>query len=454
MSRRGGHYDQDHEQDLRPGGGSGPRRGPSRGLPTDRTGSGLPTDRTGNGTVNHGPEKAPHAGRDEGPDARTAGDGDTARFATPADLFGGGGPFGGGPAGGGPFGLGDGEGDGVDEDALRRMMHGVVQGLEPSEGSLDRLYRAVPARRARRRQALVGAAAAALLIGTAIPAFVHVAGSKGSSTASPAIAGHGEQAQGGNGDAPGAESGNGSGGDGGAGQHNGGQGLPQSTVSPSGSSGQGMDGDTTGASADPAVSAENAMPACDPGQLGVKSARTGAAGADGTVYGAFRIANVSSTECSVSSSGTVGFEAMGAADPTRIEVVRHTEGDPASGLPDPATEEGTVLLKPDMVYEVQFAWVPKDSCPSTGSSPTPTPTEGAAGSGNGGGTSGSTAGSGTGESEAGTETQFGSAEGGGAAQGSISVQHTPEPGAPVAATKIDNACAGTIYRTGVLEPSS
>lgn len=441
MSRRGADHNQDHGQDLRPRGGNGPRRGPSRGLPTDRT---------GNGTVNHGPEKAPHAGRDEGPDARTAEDGDTARFATPADLFGSGGPFGGGPAGGGPFG----DGGGADEDALRRMMHGVVQNLEPSEGSLDRLYRAVPARRARRRQALVGAAAPPLLIGTAIPAFVHVAGSKGSSTASPAIAGHGEQAQGGNGDAPGTDSGNGSGGDGGAGQHNGGQGLPQSTVSPSDSSGQGMDGDTTGASADPAVSAGGAMPACDPGQLGVASARTGAAGADGTVYGAFRIANVSSTDCSVSSSGTVGFEAMGAADPTRIEVVRHTEGDPASGLPDPATEEGIVLLKPDMVYEVQFAWVPKDTCPSTGSSPTPTPTEGAAGNGNGGGTSGATAGSGTGESEAGTETQFGSAEGGGAAQGSIFVQHTPEPGAPVATTKIDNACAGTIYRTGVLEPSS
>lgn len=449
MSRRGDHHDHDHEQDLRPRGGSGPGRGSSRGLPTDRTGS---------GTVNHGPENAPHAGRDEGPDARTsgdmvAGDGETARFATPADLFGGGGPFGGGPSGGGSFGFGEGEDDGVDEDALRRMMHGVVQGLEPSEGSLDRLYRAVPARRARRRQALVGVAAAALLIGTAIPAFVHVANSKGSSTASPAIAGHGEQAQGGNGDAPGADSGNGSGGDGGDGRHNGGQGLPRSTASPSDSSGQGMDGDATGASADPTVSTEGVMPACDPGQLGVKSARTGAAGADGTVYGAFRIANVSSEDCSVSSGGTVGFEAMGAADPARIEVVRHTEGDPASGLPDPSTEEATVLLKPDMVYEVQFAWVPKDTCPSTGGSPTPTPTDGAAGSGNGG-TAGSAAGSGTEENEAGTETQFGTADGGGAAQGSISVQHTPEPGAPVAATKIDNACAGTIYRTGVLEPSS
>ncbi|WP_405898564.1 hypothetical protein [Streptomyces sp. NBC_00727] len=379
----------------------------------------------------HEHEQAPRLG------GRGTEDGDTVGFTTPA----------------GPFGVSDPFGDGDDGDALRRMMHGVVQGLEPSEGSLDRLHRAVPARRARRRQALVGAAAAALLIGTAVPAFVHVANSEGSSTASPAIVGHGEQAQGGNGDDPGADSGNGGGGESGGGHPDGGQGLPESTASPSDSSGQGQDGDTTGASADPAASAAGGLPACDPGQLGVRSATTGAAGADGTVYGAFRIANVSGTDCSVSSGGTVGFEAMGAADRTRIDVVRHTEGDPASGLPDPATEESTVLLKPDMAYEVQFAWVPKETCPSTGGSPSPTPTDSTAGAGSGG-SAGVAAAGGTGETETATEPQFGTADGTGTAQGSVSVQHTPEPGAPVAATKIDNACAGTIYRTGVLEPSS
>ncbi|TRV75196.1 hypothetical protein FKN01_22540 [Streptomyces sp. 130] len=383
--------------------------------------------------MNQGPDDAPHADRD----------GDPLGLAATAGLFGG------GSAGGGvPFGD---DGDDGAEDALRRMMHGAVQDLEPSEGSLDRLQRAVPARRARRRQALVGAAAAALLIGTAIPAFVHVANSDGAGTASPAIAGHGEQAQGGNGEEPGADSGNG-GGESGGGHPNGGQGLPHSTTTPSDSSGQGQVGDPAGASADPAMSAVDTMRPCDPGQLGVKSARSGAPGADGTVYGAFRIANVSGEDCVVRSGGTVGFEAMGAADPTRIEVVRHTPGDPASGLPDPAAEEDSVLLKPDAVYEVQFAWVPKDTCPSTGGSPSPTPTDGAGGAG-GGGSAGSVATGGTGESETGTETQFG-ADGAAPAEGSISVRHTPEPGAPVAATKIDNACAGTIYRTGVLEPSS
>ncbi|MEU9204262.1 hypothetical protein [Streptomyces sp. NPDC048332] len=384
--------------------------------------------------MNHGPESTPHR------------DGDTGRGVPPGT--GGGAAALSGPGSGSPG------GDLFDEAALRLMMRGAVQGLEPSDGSLDHLYRAVPARRARRRQALVGVAAAALLIGTAVPAFVHVAGSEGSDKASPAIAGHSEQAQGGNGEEPGAESGNGGGTGGGDGQQSGTQGLPDSTATPSDSSGQGADEDTNGGSADdPSASAQADMPACSPDQLGVASASTGAAGADGTVYGTFRIANVSGTNCSVSSGGTVDFAATGAADPARIVVVRHTEGDPASGLPDPAQEETTVLLKPAMVYEVQFAWVPQETCPTTGGSPSPTPTDGAAGST--GVAAGSTTGTGTGEGEAGTETQLGGDEGdGAAAKGTVSVMHTPEPGAPVAETTIANACAGTIYRTGVLAPPS
>ncbi|MEU1489426.1 hypothetical protein ABZ456_04095 [Streptomyces sp. NPDC005776] len=399
--------------------------------------------------MNHGPENTAHTDGDSEQDAHlgAAGDspssgggfGDSPSLRGPSALFG---------AGAGSFG-----GDALDEAALRRMMRGAVQDLEPGEGTLDHLYRAVPARRARRRQALVGVAAAALLIGTAVPAFVHVANSEGSNTASPAIAGHGEQAQGGNGEDPGAESGNGGGTGGGEGQQSGTQGLPDSTATPSDSTGQGADEKTNGGSAEgPVASEKPAMPACTPDQLGVASAGTSAAGADGTVYGSFRIANVSGKNCSVSSSGTVGFAATGAADPAKIVVVRHTQGDPASELPDPVKEEATVLLKPSMVYEVRFAWVPQETCPTTGGSPSPTPTDGAAGST--GVAAGSTTGSGTGEGEAGTETQFGSDEGDGAAQGTVSVTHTPEPGAPVAETTIPNACAGTIYRTGVLEPAS
>ncbi|MFJ1713634.1 hypothetical protein [Streptomyces sp. NPDC088260] len=421
-------------------------------------------DRTGNGIVNHGPDEPDALGgsagsggsagaegsggsaRSAGAEATTAPLAETAELATLSNLFG----SGRGPAPDHGPGA-DGDGAGIDEAALRRMLHGVVENIEPSDGTLDHLQRAVPVRRAKRRQAVVGLAAAALLIGTAVPAFVHVANSDGSGNANPAIAGHGEQAQGGNGTDTGSQSGGKSSSGSTEGQADGGPDQPTSTNSPADSRGQGEDGDLSGGVADPSSSAMVAMPACGPGQLGVASAETGAAGSDGTVYGTFRIANVSGTECSVSSSGSVGFQAIGAADPARIAVVHHTAGDAASGLPDPSREQETVLLKPSMAYEVKFAWVPKDTCPAVGGSPSPTPTEDAGGA-SGAAASGGSAGSGDGTSE--TVTQSGSEDGGGTQDGSVSVMHTPEPGAPVAETKIDNACSGTIYRTGVLAPTT
>ncbi|TXS65498.1 hypothetical protein EAO76_37200 [Streptomyces sp. sk2.1] len=344
-------------------------------------------------------------------------------------------------------GLNGGDAD-LDEVALRRMLHGAVQNIEPRDGTLDRLQRAVPVRRAKRRQAVVGLAAAALLIGTAVPAFVHVANSDGSSAANPAIAGHGEQAQGGNGtDAGSGHQGKDGGGDT-DGRTDGDPDHPESSSSPSDSRGQGDDGNLAGGTADPDRTEVAAMAACGPGQLGVASAETGAAGADGTVYGTFRIANVSGTECSVSNGGSVGFQTMGAADETRIMVVHHTAGDAAPGLPDPSQEQRTVLLKPSMAYEVKFAWVPKDTCPTAGGSPSPTPTEG------GGAAGGATvSGAGSGEGTTDMDAQF-LGEDGGIQDGSVSVMHTPEAGAPVAAATIPNACSGTIYRTGVLAPAT
>ncbi|MEU2881273.1 hypothetical protein ABZ651_34915, partial [Streptomyces sp. NPDC007070] len=51
----------------------------------------------------------------------------------------------------------DGQGpDGLDSDELdlRRMLHRAVEDVEPRDGALDHLRRAVPARRARKRQAV------------------------------------------------------------------------------------------------------------------------------------------------------------------------------------------------------------------------------------------------------------------------------------------------------------
>lgn len=461
-------------------------------------------DPTGNGIVNHGPEKTPHADPDrpDGPhdegaqrepdespesepepgpspapraDGADGGGAETAA-GTLTDLFGGGrggrgtsdGPGAGNAGTGTATGAGTGTGPGtatgpganigtdtdtdtdggmgadgeLDEVVLRRMLHGAVGDLEPSDRTLEHLQRAVPARRARRRQAVVGAAAAALLIGTAVPAFVHVANSDGPSTALPAIVGHGEQAQGGNGEEPGPQAPGDRTAEPTDQESRGGTGEPDPSGSPSSDNADDPEGGaaTGGAPVPPSMDLA-ALPVCDPGQLGVASAGAGSPDAEGRVYGSFKIANVSGADCTVSSNGTVGFTALGAADPLKINVIQHTAGDAAPGLPDPSREPGTVLLKPSMAYEVQFAWVPADTCPTVVPSPTPTPSAD--------GTGGST---GEGSGQSGPEAQSLHRDGG-TVDGSIAVTHTPETGAPTAEMKINNACAGTIYRTGVLATS-
>ncbi|MGW3623810.1 hypothetical protein [Streptomyces sp. NPDC000880] len=330
------------------------------------------------------------------------------------------------------------EGLGGEEMALRRMLQGAVEDLNPSDGALDHLRRAVPARRARKRQALVGMAAAALLMGTAVPAFVHVANSSGDD-ARPVNAGHGEQAQGGTG----AETGDVGGESGSGGPFTGGRGNQQDRGSATRTPGEKPSGATDGATGgvvNPPGSVAATLPVCAADQLGVTSAEAAKPDADGKVYGTFRIANVSKTDCAVSGDGTVDFQALGAADPAKISVVKHTAGDAATGLPDPSLEAATLMLKPDTAYEVRFAWVPADSCPTTGASPDPTPSEGGSSGANTG--TGTTAGS--------SETQLGSEDGGATADGSVAVTYTAEQGAPSAETTIPDACSGTIYRTGVL----
>ncbi|MFJ8668488.1 hypothetical protein [Streptomyces sp. NPDC093600] len=333
---------------------------------------------------------------------------------------------------------------GDDELALRRLLQGAVADLEPTDGALDHLRRAVPARRARKRQAIVGIAAAVVLIGTAVPAFVHVANSGGTSTDQAVNAGHGEQAQGGTGAETGIE-----GGEKGADTPTGTTG-PRQGEAEGGKPAASASGETGGAEPGTKPSAgeqPDASPVCEADQLGVSSVWAGAPDAEGKVYGTFRIANVSGRDCVVNGAGSVGFATKGAADPSKITVVTHTPGDAASGLPDPSQESPKLLLAPDNAYEVKFAWVPKETCPTTGTSPDPTtPTDA------GGASSGSTGSTDSGSASNDASTQLG-AEDGTPAEGSVEVTHTAEPGAPAAATTIPHACAGTIYRTGVLDAS-
>ncbi|GAA2921630.1 hypothetical protein [Streptomyces enissocaesilis] len=423
-------------------------------------------DLTGKTTVNDSPNERDEPGTDDGrgtSEVSAAGDApDTDEAPGTGDAP----PAGDGPGTDDDLGMGD-------ELALRRMLRGAVEELEPSRDALEHLRRAVPARRARRRQAVVGMAAAALFIGTAVPAFVHVANSDEAADSRSSIAGHGRDAHGGTGWEKGVEGGKGK----------------RVVEKPSekelsreekkqqkekekdaekGSSDTGKSrrtgggGGGGGGGADAPDSLPAATPTCGASQLAVVSAGTGAPDAEGKVYGTFRVVNVSGMQCTVAGRGSVYAQPMGAADPSRVNVVDHTSGDAAAGLPDPSLETTGLLLEPDMAYEVKFAWVPTESCPTTNPSPDPEPSDPGPGPGPGpdpdpdpdpdptGGTEDAGAGGagGTGDGseaqEAGMEPQLGTAD------GSVSVSHTPEAGASSAAATISNACAGTIYRTGVL----
>ncbi|MEV8551863.1 hypothetical protein AB0L04_18790 [Streptomyces glaucescens] len=338
--------------------------------------------------------------------------------------------------------------DGLDSDelALRRLLHGAVQDIAPRDGTLEHLRRAVPARRARKRQAVVGMAAAALFAGTAVPALVHVSGATGGD-ANPSIAGHGSQAQGGTsqgkntegtGDKPGGPSGTAEEKD------------KDTEEKPDKGEGGGTD-HGSGDSADPsAPSSESAGP-CTADQLGA-AGWADAPDSMGTVYGTFRITNVSGGSCAVSGPGSLVPLAQGAADPAKIGQAPHVAGDPAAGLPDPSLEVPQLVLLPGAAYEVRFAWVPSETCPtdsgpppttggeSGGPSPDPTPTETPSTSTEGTSTGGDT----------GTTTQLMAEDG--TVDGSVAVSYTAEAGTGAGVT-VPNACAGTVYRTGLLPAS-
>nr|WP_241670670.1 hypothetical protein [Streptomyces lavendulae] len=330
---------------------------------------------------------------------------------------------------------------GSDEAEVRRLLHSAVDGMEPGAGTLERLRRAVPARRARKRQAAVGMAAAALFFGTAIPALVHVSDSGGSDP-DTAMAGQSSQAHSGTGHDKDR-----------GGPAGGGRGTDGNPVQPG--KGPGKPGDKAGAGAGEAGAAGGAnpsatlaagVPVCTPAQLGSVTGSAAAPDSTGIVYGAFRVTNTSTGPCAVSGAGAVGASALGTADPAKIAVVRHAAGDAATGLPDPAQEATGLVLQPGAAYQEKFAFVPSGTCPTPGGpaggtdggatpDPSPTPSDGTADAG----------------SASGTASQLGT--GGTTADGSVVVTHTPASGGPTASTKVPGECAGTVYYTGVLADS-
>ncbi|MEV4927136.1 hypothetical protein [Streptomyces roseoverticillatus] len=339
---------------------------------------------------------------------------------------------------------------GMDEQTLRQLLQGAVEDLEPAADSLDQIRRAVPARRTRRRQALVGAAAALILGGTALPAVVHVATTgdavedRHANTASSRHTPEEPDAEpDGVSDGPGRpDEGEARNHDEKREEHKEEEGKKGNEPKPAGSSPAGIPPAPTNTFA--AVS-----PTCDRDQLGKGSGTVGPADRDGRVYGAFRVVNVSRAVCTVSGPGTVAASPRGSAESGRVSVVDHTPGDAATGLPDPTSEPSEVILQPGQAYEVKFAWIPagdggRNGCPkpSGGSSPAPPA---------GGGASASPAGS-----SAATQQQPVVPDSPPPTPPpGIVLSHTPDVGEPaIADAKINDACAGTVYRTGPIVPAS
>ncbi|MFM9373455.1 hypothetical protein [Streptomyces sp. Da 82-17] len=416
---------------ARPGGrdGGGAERSGTAGGGAERSGQDSGNQAQyerhgGNEAVNSGPSTHGDEGAHDAPD--TSGEGEAAgRETSAAPSATSAAPS----ASGGPGGGLD-----ADELAVRDLLQGAVRELEPSDHALDHLRRAVPARRARKRQAVVGMAAAALFFGTAVPALVHVTSSPNGGDDHPSAVGHSSEVPGGN-DSARVTGGGEQGRDKPTGKDDergkdkddeGGKGKDKGGTEPGG-------GSTAGA--DPTATEAVTATTCDAAQLGSATATAEPPDAEGKVYGSFRVANTSDAECTVGGAGSVVFATQGAADPAKVSVVDHAAGDAATRLPDPAAGPTSVVLKPGTAYEVRFAWVPSEACQSPGASPDPTPT--------GDGTSGGT-------EQSGTQTQLGAEEG--ASDGAVTITHTAEPGAPSAATTI-SGCAGTIYRTGVLAAS-
>ncbi|MER7405406.1 hypothetical protein ABT373_23690 [Streptomyces sp. NPDC000070] len=333
-----------------------------------------------------------------------------------------------------------------DELDLRRMLHEAVQEVEPRDGTLDYLRKAVPQRRARKRQAVVGMAAAALFIGTAIPALVHVSSSTGSE-ANPSVAGHASQTQGGASDGKGPDGGENSAG-----------GTPGKTEGKEKGDKKQKDkeskgtGASTGATqgAGPSATAAAGIQACTAAQLGPAAGSGAAPDSTGAVYGSFRVTNVSGASCTVTDPGAVSALAQGAADGSKVGTARHVAGDAAAGLPDPSLEAAQLVLAPGAAYDVKFAWVPTETCPAPGGdpdpdpdpTPDPTPTEDSAAAG--GTSTGGDTGTGTAPQLAGEDAPV---------DGSVAVTYTPATGSGASSVTVSNACAGTVYWTGVLAAS-
>ncbi|WP_431782120.1 hypothetical protein [Streptomyces chumphonensis] len=390
--------------------------------------------------------------------------------------------------------------DGVpgDEPELRRLMRDAVRDVEPSHDALEHLRHAVPARRARKRQVMVGATAAVLVAAVSVPLMTTgvVPGPLGTDERTNAA--HSTDAGGGKPyggrDNAGADGSSGAAADGGPRE----DGAPAAPTE-----------GTTRSPDDPGLGSSS--PRCLRDQLGEAAAQVGDPDAGGVVHGSFRLTNVSGDSCRVDPEDQLTATAQGEADADAVTVLDHTDGGRATGLPSPSASERALILRPGESYEVRFAWLPDTArgpagCPAPEPEPEPSEggTDGSAASGGDGGDGGSggsdgsdggdgaAAGGGDGGTEGGDQVAGGGDGGDGGSEGGeqtppsgdsgagtsepsgistlsdtgtgtsggddgtgaatgVVLRYTPAAGEPtVPRAHLDGVCAGTVYRTAPL----
>ncbi len=373
------------------------------------------------------------------------------------------------------------------EEILRRLLRDTVQPIEPSPDSLEHLRVAVPARRRRHRQLLLGAAASVVLLGVGMPLMVTSAARLGAGEGEAVGADeHGYLAEDGtvvDGGSPGEPDTYDSGG--------------AETASPEDGADSGTGGESSSPGGDDQSSAGDeledwesfgaASPTCTRSQLGNAETVMHEPDAEGRIYGAIRMDNVSDEACRIDGTGELVALPLGATDSADVQIIDRTEGDRAEGLPTPDESYQELILPPGTGYEVQFAYVPEAESASGGcvqSDPSPDPTEPVVGTddpatvsdtGDTGGTAEGSEGdnSGTGDTgDSGDNGDNGTSEGdsgdngdngdngqGGTTDGGtgetdegVMLRYTPAAGEPEAAQlNLAGVCTGTVYRTGVLE---
>ncbi|MFE9428272.1 hypothetical protein ACFYNO_35555 [Kitasatospora sp. NPDC006697] len=265
----------------------------------------------------------------------------------------------------------------AEEQAVRALLHRSVDAIQPAPDALARIRRAVPARRARYRQAWTGAALIVVLSAVAVPTLRGLGALQLSDGSAPG-AGAPTVSAGSTvtGVAAATRSGRpvvplpvpeGS--------------TPETASSSPSSSASAAPAATPSASAPaavapptPAATPSAVVPACQRPDLGGASVTVAAADPAGRVYGTFTVANVSGRSCKLSDPGTLG--GLLSAGGT-VRVLDHTAGDPASGLPAPAAiPAGGALLAAGGSYQLPFAWVPDAACPAAGGGGAQTGTDG------------------------------------------------------------------------------